>query len=232
MTLTWLLLAAALALAGPAHGPTMRPDGPRARRALAPRTLQCCCGAAVAAACIAVLGPAHGTPIALVAGALAAVSVARLPTGSRQPRGGASLALTLDLVAVALHSGQSLAVALTVAAPSADRESALRLDEVGGLLRLGAEPAQAWRAVQHDPLLAPVAAAAVRSADSGVRLATAFEQLAADVRAELRTVAEARAHRVGVLVAAPLGLCFLPAFVCLGIVPIVVGVAGAALSGG
>jgi hypothetical protein len=34
-----------------------------------------------------------------------------------------------------------------------------------------------------------------------------------------------------VLVAAPLGLCFLPAFVCLGIIPTVVGIAGAVLSG-
>jgi hypothetical protein len=29
-----------------------------------------------------------------------------------------------------------------------------------------------------------------------------------------------------VLITAPLGLCFLPAFVCLGIVPVVVGLAG------
>jgi hypothetical protein len=29
-----------------------------------------------------------------------------------------------------------------------------------------------------------------------------------------------------VLIAGPLGLCFLPAFVCLGIVPVIVGLAG------
>lgn len=33
-------------------------------------------------------------------------------------------------------------------------------------------------------------------------------------------------RRVGVLAVAPLGLCFLPAFVLLGIVPVVVGLAG------
>jgi hypothetical protein len=35
-----------------------------------------------------------------------------------------------------------------------------------------------------------------------------------------------------VLVAGPLGLCHLPAFVCLGIVPIVAGLAGDVLRSG
>ena len=41
------------------------------------------------------------------------------------------------------------------------------------------------------------------------------------VRAALTDAAEARAQRAGVLIAAPLGLCFLPAFVLVGIVPLV-----------
>ena len=40
---------------------------------------------------------------------------------------------------------------------------------------------------------------------------------------------EARAERAGVLVTGPLGLCFLPAFICLGIVPVVVGLASSVL---
>jgi len=39
----------------------------------------------------------------------------------------------------------------------------------------------------------------------------------------------AAARKVGVLAVAPLGLCFLPAFVCLGIVPVVVGLASQVL---
>ena len=35
-----------------------------------------------------------------------------------------------------------------------------------------------------------------------------------------------RAQRAGIGVLAPLGLCFLPAFVCIGVVPIIVGLAG------
>ncbi|HZY74813.1 MAG TPA: type II secretion system F family protein, partial [Jatrophihabitantaceae bacterium] len=56
-------------------------------------------------------------------------------------------------------------------------------------------------------------------------LARTFTQLAEDTRAEVQADALARANRAGVLAMAPLGLCFLPAFLCLGIVPTVVGIA-------
>jgi hypothetical protein len=42
----------------------------------------------------------------------------------------------------------------------------------------------------------------------------------------------ARAERVGVWSLLPLGCCFLPAFVCLGVVPMILGVAGKVLPGG
>ena len=42
--------------------------------------------------------------------------------------------------------------------------------------------------------------------------------------------AEQAARRVGVLAVAPLGLCFLPAFVLLGVVPVVIGLAGPLLA--
>ena len=38
-------------------------------------------------------------------------------------------------------------------------------------------------------------------------------------------------ERAAVLVAGPLGLCFLPAFVCLGVLPVVVGLADGMLPG-
>ncbi|SLJ82662.1 putative alanine-rich membrane protein [Mycobacteroides abscessus subsp. abscessus] len=48
----------------------------------------------------------------------------------------------------------------------------------------------------------------------------------------MEDAAAARAERAGVLISGPLGLCFLPAFLCLGIVPVVVGLAGRVLDGG
>jgi len=99
------------------------------------------------------------------------------------------------------------------------------------LLRLGADPAHAWAAVPRDGPLAQVAPVAVRSAASGVKLAAAFERLAVELREERAAAAAERANRAGVMAMAPLASCFLPSFVCLGIVPVVVGIARTALSG-
>ena len=42
--------------------------------------------------------------------------------------------------------------------------------------------------------------------------------------------AQARAQRAAVLITGPLGLCFLPAFLVLGIAPVVIGLAREALA--
>jgi pilus assembly protein TadC len=63
-----------------------------------------------------------------------------------------------------------------------------------------------------------------------VALSTAVLGLVAAVGGRHRAeAAEARAQRAGVLIAAPLGLCFLPAFLVLGVVPVVIGLAGEVL---
>ena len=66
--------------------------------------------------------------------------------------------------------------------------------------------------------------AAARSADRGTALTGALDRQAADLRAAKVAVANAATRRVGVLVILPLGLCFLPAFVLVGVVPVVVAV--------
>jgi pilus assembly protein TadC len=139
-----------------------------------------------------------------------------------------SLAVTLDLAAAALRSGRPLADALLLAAPAARPEPAEQLRRVAGLARLGADAEQAWAAIPRDGPLGEIAGAAVRSAASGMKLAAAFERLAVEIRAERRAAATARAHRAGVSAMGPLAACFLPSFVCLGIVPTVVGIARSA----
>jgi Flp pilus assembly protein TadB len=180
---------------------------------------------AVVAGCVAVLGPVPGLLAAVVLLPAAVYLVTRLERRSPRAVPDRALALTLDLLAAALLSGQPVAAAIMLAAPAAGRSRQGALTQVAGLLRLGADPVEAWRGLADDAVLAPVAQAACRSASSGIRLADGWEQVAADVRAQVRATAEARAHRAGVLAMAPLGLCFLPAFVCLGVVPIVVGMA-------
>ena len=52
----------------------------------------------------------------------------------------------------------------------------------------------------------------------------AVHRLAEELRERARADVEARARSIEVKAAAPLGLCLLPAFVVLGVVPMVVGV--------
>jgi pilus assembly protein TadC len=71
-----------------------------------------------------------------------------------------------------------------------------------------------------------------RSAASGTALAQAVSELADQSRLDAADTARAAAERASVLIAGPLGVCYLPAFVCLGIVPVVVGLAGDVLQSG
>jgi pilus assembly protein TadC len=224
VTVTWLLAALGFALAG--HASRVAPP----RAPLSPATRRRLSAGVVAVGTLAAFGWERGGLAAAVAVPLVVTALRRGERGRVRVTPSAELALTLDLVAVALRAGQPLDRALVLAAPADGSGCADALTRVGGLLRLGADPVDAWAAVADDPSLRAVAAAGVRSAASGVRLAAEFEQVAVDVRAQLQSAAQARAARAAVLIAAPLGLCFLPAFVCLGIVPTVVGVAGSVLT--
>jgi Flp pilus assembly protein TadB len=204
---------------------TTTPDERLSRRALSVGA-----GAAAAVAAVALLGVRTGMPAALLAAPVAAWTVHRLPAArpGREP----DLPLTLDLVAVVLRAGRPGAQAVELALDGASEQVATVLTQVAALLRLGADPEEAWRPAAAHPSLAPVAAAARRSSASGAKLAAAFEECAAQLRRDGATEAHGRAARAGVLTLLPLGLCFLPAFVCIGIVPVVVGVARSAFLSG
>ncbi len=135
------------------------------------------------------------------------------------------LPLIVELVAAGLRSGQPLEAALAGAAPSQLPWLGGRLRQVAGMLRLGADPAQAWAPLADEPRLVPLVTTGIRSATSGIRLAAQLGELAGELRAQAHAEAQSRAQRVGVWVIAPLGLCFLPAFVCLSIVAVIIGLA-------
>jgi pilus assembly protein TadC len=149
-----------------------------------------------------------------------------------------SVAFALDLVSAMLASGAPPEVAMSTVAAAADRcglvalaDATAPLRRVGRLLELGAEPEAAWADLAAIGGYGAVAAAGTRCASSGARLAGALAAVAVDVRQRRHAAALGRAQRVGVWALLPLGLCFLPAFICLGVVPVVTGVAGQVLSG-
>ncbi|MET8423086.1 type II secretion system F family protein [Nocardia sp. NPDC004860] len=145
------------------------------------------------------------------------------------------VASALDLLAACLRAGLPTAAAAAAVAAEAPDPLASVLRRVADLLALGADPAAAWEqatAGSAEEMVTALARLARRSARSGTGLATAVAELAERRRGELEDVAAARAERAGVLMGGPLGLCFLPAFLCLGIVPVVIGLAGRVLEGG
>ena len=102
---------------------------------------------------------------------------------------------------------------------------------VGRLLCLGSDPVTAWSGLDSVPGMQQVSAAGRRCAHSGARLASALADAATEIRLQHRARSVARAERTGVWALLPLGCCFLPAFVCLGVLPVMLGVAGQVLGG-
>ncbi|SCL24582.1 Type II secretion system (T2SS), protein F [Micromonospora nigra] len=141
-------------------------------------------------------------------------------------RSEADLPLAVDLLAAAMRAGAPLDRSVLAVAEAIDGPLAERLGRAGRTLRLGGGHEEAWAHLGRVPGADRLAAAAARSASSGATLAGALARLADDLRADRGVAAEAAARRSGVLIVLPLGLCFLPAFLLAGLVPVVVAVLG------
>ncbi|PVZ09387.1 type II secretion system F family protein [Actinomycetospora cinnamomea] len=227
-----LALAAALLVApGPVtahHRAVPRPPRPLrpaagAREGLVPGAALVVVGLAAG---VAGLGAA---PAALAVGAGLAVAgfLPRWRTHHARSRPDPlGLAGAWDQLAACLRAGLALDHAARAVIPVLPTAAGAALARVADLVTLGADPATAWAPALDEPDTARLARAARRSARSGAAVAEVVEAVADDVRCEAADEVEARAERAGVLVTGPLGLCFLPAFLALGIVPVVVGLAG------
>lgn len=181
---------------------------------------------------------AAGTAVTLVLGGVwgpllgvgSAVAVERLLRrgGAGPPEDDEQLAVALplacDLLAVCLQAGIPPGAAIAAVADASPQPLTEVLRRVAGLYRLGAEPARAWAGVPSP--LEGLARAFVRAGGSGSSVVPALRGLSGELRASFRARTEAAVHRAGVWVLAPLGACFLPAFLCLGVVPLVLGIAG------
>jgi Flp pilus assembly protein TadB len=135
----------------------------------------------------------------------------------------ADLPVACDLLAVCFEAGLPVGGALAAVAAALPGPLGPELTTVAGLYRLGAAPRRAWADVPAE--LAVLGRVLVRAGESGSTVVPALRSLAGDARAEQRSRADAAVRRAGVWVLAPLGVCFLPAFLCLGVVPLVLGIA-------
>ena len=141
----------------------------------------------------------------------------------------ADLPRAAELLATCLEAGASPAAALAAVADAVGGPLAGRLRAVVAFLRSGTDLAH-WPADLVDPVDRLVRAIA-RASRTGAPMAESVRLLAADEAERARWDALERARRAGVQAVGPLAACFLPAFVLLGVVPMIVGVARAVLTG-
>jgi Flp pilus assembly protein TadB len=134
------------------------------------------------------------------------------------------LPTAVHLLAACLASGAAPSGALETVAHALPGAVADELMLVRHRLTLGVDPVSVWRGLAAHPELRPLGRSMARAHESGASVRSAIERLAVDLRAQSRARTDALARTVEVRAAAPLGACFLPAFLLLGVVPLVVGV--------
>lgn len=158
----------------------------------------------------------------------------RVPMTGPEPADPLAAASAFDVLAACLASGMAVSAAAAATADSAPPGLAELLRRASDMLALGADAAAAWSGAGTplDPHSASLMRLARRSAESGTALAAGVAALAVESRDDAADAARAAAERASVLIAAPLGACYLPAFLCLGIVPVVAGLAGDVLQTG
>jgi pilus assembly protein TadC len=226
------LLAAAVmvlprraALARLRLGLAMPGERPSSGRSAA--VLPAACGFAVGSLVAVLAGGPSGLVAGIVLGVPAALAAHRFLREPAEPlTDPLRVAGGWDLLAACLRAGLPVATATAAVAGQLPGRSGAVLRAVAELLASGADPSRAWEPALDDPTTAALARAARRTAHSGAAMAGAVAELAVAVRAEAADRAEERAQRAGVLITGPLGLCFLPAFFCLGVLPVVLGLAG------
>ena len=133
----------------------------------------------------------------------------------------AALPLTAELLSAAIAAGSAPLVAVEAVGAAVGGRLGAGLVAAAAAARVGLEPSAAWANLAADPVLRPLARALAGADRHGVSPVAMLRRVAEDARDAARWDAEARARALGARAAAPLGLCFLPAFVLVGIVPVV-----------
>ncbi len=222
--------AAAVALAAPGtrrldltEAPA--PTGPAAGREDTP-VLRLVGTVSVAAGVLFFVGGTVGSVAALVAAMACWWATGRMEPPSvrrRRERLAASVPHAVDLLAAALAVGLSPGAALEQITEVADPPLADELARLTSRLRMGVDPVTVWRDLARHPELGGLGRAVLRAVESGASVADAMLRLAEDLRRRSHAEVEGRARAVGVKAALPLGVCLLPAFILVGVVPLVAG---------
>ncbi|MCZ7458857.1 type II secretion system F family protein [Streptomyces sp. WMMC940] len=151
--------------------------------------------------------------------------------GASERRVSDQLPLAAELLAACLSAGAGPGEAALAVGQSLGGPVGERLEQTAAELRLGSEPARAWGRFGEIPGASGLARCLEQAAATGAPAAEPVARLAAGLRAEKVRIAASRAQRAQVLITAPVGLCFLPAFLAIGVAPVVIGLATGLLHG-
>lgn len=132
------------------------------------------------------------------------------------------LPFALEAFAACLKTGAPVPQALGWVAGAVGGRLATDLASASRAIVLGTPVPDAFRLLGGDSAVRRVTAAVSRSDDTGAKLGDNLALLASELRDERQHAAQAAAHKAGVWMVLPLCLCFLPAFVLAGLIPIVV----------
>lgn len=132
----------------------------------------------------------------------------------------ASVPAVCELLAVCLDAGRPPRTALRVLVGVLDGPAAEELSGVLAQIDLGVDEAEAWGTLTGVAGYREVGRDLARSVRSGLGLAALLRQHAVDARSAQASRSLVRARAAGVQGVVPLMVCFLPAFVLLGVVPL------------
>ncbi|WP_193606774.1 type II secretion system F family protein [Nocardioides lijunqiniae] len=175
------------------------------------------------------VGGSAGAVVGPVAAVVAWVVLGRSEPSAvrrRRERMARELPHVVTLLAAALRAGATSVEATRLVCRALPGPATERLLRAVAHLDLGADPSAVWAEVARQPGLAPLGRVLARSHDTGASVVVAVERLSDELATEMRGAVEDRARAVGVKAALPLGLCLLPAFLLIGIVPLVAGLLG------
>ncbi len=156
--------------------------------------------------------------------------MARRPTGKlRSEDTGLNPALYLELTAAMLSAGLSLVLALERLGELEGGRHREYLHTVVLRLKAGGSWGQAWAGEPTPAELVPLKDTLGFMVETGAPSAALLEIMAARERRKGYRTSEKSAAKLGVKLVVPLGLCSLPAFICLGVLPVLISMVPAVL---
>ncbi|MFF3066214.1 type II secretion system F family protein [Oerskovia sp. NPDC057915] len=152
---------------------------------------------------------------------------ARPTVGRTGPVGAVEIGVLLELLGAAVRAGTSVPRALEAVGQVIGGPDGAALHRAGAAVVLGAGWAEAWAGAP--PRLAVVQAALGLAWEQGAAPGEALRAAGEQLRSDQQAAARQAAARLAVHLVLPLGVCFLPAFVLVGLLPVLLSLGGGVL---